>query len=92
MQLATVESGGKGQTLDVGRFADDPDFARRWPKDLLAQELRRLVTVGERDGVTQEWSEEVELLLQQAFSSTLPVDDFRGAVSQPWVYDDEEPF
>lgn len=74
----------------MGRFADDPDFARRWPEAVLADELRRLVTIGERDGLDHEWTQEVELLLQQAFSSTVPVDDFRRVMTQqPQAYDDE---
>jgi len=87
-RVSKVDPGGK-EAWTVGRFADDPDFARRWPEAVIAYELRRLITIGERDGIDHDWTQEVELLNQQAFSSAVPVEDFRRATSQSWAYDDE---
>ncbi len=53
---------------------------------------------GERDGLEPNWADEVELLLRQAFSSSVPAGDFRKvmdkgqAVEKGRAYDDEEPF
>lgn len=77
--------------IAVGIFAGDSDFALRWPEAVLAEELRRLIVIGERDGLDSPWSDEVELLLQQAFSSAVPAEDFRRVMSKRKVYD-SEPF
>lgn len=73
----------------MGRFASDPDFALTWPRDVFADELRRLIAVAERDGQSAEWTQEVELLLEQAFSSTVPRDDFSRLNAATWAFDDE---
>ncbi len=75
----------------VGRFAGDPDFAIRWPREVLADELQRLIAIGQRVGIDSDWMQEVELLLDQAFSSSVPADDFRRLMSKRWN-DDDEPF
>ena len=75
----------------MGRFAGDPDFAGRWPRDVLVDEIARLVSIGARDGLSGEWSQEVELLLEQAFESTVPLEGFRRMKTQSWDFD-EDPF
>lgn len=62
-------------------FAGDDDYALRWPADLFADELRRLV---DRARPTdRQWVQEVELLLEQAFVSATPLEEFRRVVSGP---------
>lgn len=72
-------------------FAADDDYALRWPADLFADVLRRLVN-GARP-TDQEWVEEVELLLREAFASTAPLEEFRRRVSTRLMpSDDDVPF
>lgn len=72
-------------------LARDPDFLIRWPNHILADELRRLILRGQMSGTTPEWREEVEQLLQQAFVSTVPVEEFRR-LRETTSHFDEEPF
>jgi len=74
---------------------DRADYTLRWPTSIVADEVRQLLSRAEAEGVTSDWREEVELLLRQAFVSTVPVEDFDEAQrSRPpdLVYGDEEPF
>ena len=72
-------------------FADDPDFRLRWPNDLFADEVHRLIDRARTAGISREWQEEVEKLLQQAFASSVPVMEFRRTRDLR-LYSDEEPF
>ena len=72
-------------------FAHDPDFRLRWPNDLFANEVRRLIARARTAGITNEWREEVEKLLQQAFASSVPAKEFRRT-RDLGQYSDEEPF
>jgi hypothetical protein len=72
-------------------FVHDPDFCLRWPNDLFADEVRRLIDRARTAGITSEWREEVEQLLRQAFVSSVPVQEFRRAQERV-AYSDEEPF
>ncbi len=77
----------------MGRFADNPDFELRWPRDVLASELRRLALRGRSEGITHEWKAEVDLLLRQAFGVGVPTESFERVASAQWgPGDDEEPF
>lgn len=81
----------------MGRFANDPDFTLVWPPDVFAEELQRLIRRGRKQGMTKEWAAEVELLLRQAFQSTVPVTDFTLLYEAPDPSNggysfDEEPF
>lgn len=75
-------------------FASDSEYTLRWPPDLFAGEMRRLLRRGSQHGHTDEWEEEIALLLQQAFSSQVPAEDFRRVVSAQSVtsWSDDEPF
>ncbi len=77
-------------------FAGNQHYTLRWPPDLFAQEIQRLILRGTEFGMAREWVGEVEVLLGQAFESQIPAEDFIGSVKNPpptrtygW---DEEPF
>jgi hypothetical protein len=70
---------------------DPADYVLRWPGRIVADEIQRLVTLGEREGVSSEWLDEVDVLLRQAFATTVPAEDFGQVRSNP-IYGDEEPF
>ena len=76
---------------NVEEFVGDDDYALRWPADLFGEELQRLVDrAGEPD---PEWTDEVALLLSQAFVSAAPVEKFRRLASNPLMpSDDDVPF
>lgn len=78
----------------MSRFAGDPDYTLRWPRDIFIEELDRLLRRGETSGRDSDWEEEVAELLRQAFSSPVPANDFRKASSPPAAGFDpnEEPF
>jgi len=73
----------------MGRFADDPDYTLRWPPDIFEDELRRLIRRAESEGRGSEWRDEVCLLLRQAFSSTVPFEDFERVVDNFEDFGDE---
>lgn len=73
----------------MGRFANDPDYTLRWPSSVLDGELRRLIRRAETEGGGPEWQDEVRLLLRQAFSSTVPVEDFERVVDTYDAFGDE---
>ena len=52
-----------------------PDYHLRWPRELLMSEARPLATPTARSQPT--WSDQVELLLEEAFVSDQPVIDFQ---------------
>lgn len=73
---------------------DDPEYEIRWPSDILAAELERLITRAHDDRGDTAWSEEVETVLRQAFTSPVPQREFQERWNQSsrkidW---DEEPF
>lgn len=74
---------------------DPADYVLRWPSHIVTDELQRLVTLGEREGVSSDWLEEVDTLLRQAFATSVPAEDFgqlrAGRPIDP-IYGDEEPF
>jgi hypothetical protein len=73
---------------------DDPEYEIRWPGDVLAAELDRLIARGRADGLDTTWQDEVETLLRQAFTSLVP----QRAFQEQWHRSsrtsdyDEEPF
>jgi hypothetical protein len=77
----------------MGRFADDADYVLRWPPEIFEAEIRRLVLRAQSQGMTKEWEEEVTLLLQQAFVSSVPAEDFEKQLKIGDLWDAaEEPF
>ena len=64
-------------------LATNPDYTLRWPPALFVQEATVLVARGELRGTNCAWSDEVELLLRQAFASQGVADDFTH-VSNTW--------
>jgi hypothetical protein len=81
-----------GETAFVG----DPDYTLNWPASVFAEEAGRLVRRAAAWGITDDWVEEVGLLLRQAFQSSVPADDFTQvleATRPPTIHAlDEEPF
>jgi hypothetical protein len=78
------------------RLVRDPgDYMLRWPSHIVVDELQRLVTLGESEGDSPEWGEEVGTLLRQAFATSVPAEDFeqvRSTSPVDPIYGDEEPF
>ena len=64
------------ESLIVAYYDDNPDYTLRWPPKLFALEADLLVRRGAELGVDSDWQEEVALLLQQAFVSQVPANDF----------------
>lgn len=73
----------------MGRFTSDPDYAVRWPLPILRAELDRLIVRSRVHGESQEWQQDVELLLRQAFAGSVPAEDFAKAGAIRWDYGDE---
>lgn len=73
----------------MGKFVSDPDYTVRWPVSVLGPELERLVARGRVHGETDEWRQEVELLLRQGFSGSVPAEDFAKLETVSWEYGDE---
>jgi len=75
---------------------NDPEYEIRWPHDVLAAELDRLITRGQADGLGSDWRDEAETLLRQAFTSAVPQREFGEQWNQSArrsdTYGDEEPF
>lgn len=79
----------------MSEWSSDPDYTLRWPPDVFAEEVRRLIKRAEQNLSGRDWEDEVETLLRQAFGSEVPIEDFRAATAppQPWYStSDEEPF
>lgn len=75
----------------VEDFVGDDDYALCWPADLFADELQRLLDRARPSD--PKWLDEVELLLEQAFASAAPLEEFRRLVSVPSIpSDDDVPF
>lgn len=53
-----------------------PDYTLRWPRELLVHEAKLLTTAGARS--QPGWSDQVQLLLEEAFVSDQPVVDFQA--------------
>jgi hypothetical protein len=73
----------------LGRFVGDADYAVRWPTAVLEQELRRLIDRARQHGLDGDWEAEVKLLLSQAFSSSVPAEDFETLLRAYTGFDDE---
>lgn len=76
---------------------NDPEYEIRWPSETLVAELDRLIARGRADRVGVEWQDEVETLLRQAFTSSVPQREFGEKWNQSArrldpIYGDEEPF
>ena len=70
----------------VGYYDNNPDYTLRWPPELFAQEAGLLVRRGTELGTDTDWQHEVSVLLQQAFVSPVPVEDF-GKVIKAHAHD-----
>lgn len=74
----------------------DPEYEVRWPLDLVATELDRLIDRGSSDGCGVEWRDEVEALLRQVFASVVPLREFgeqwNRSGRRAGLYGDEDPF
>lgn len=73
---------------------NDPEYEIRWPHDILASQLDRLIARGRAESADAAWRDEVETLLKQAFASSVPQADFEEQWKLglgPPAYD-EEPF
>lgn len=80
--------------MSMNNLRDDPEYETRWPNDILAAELDRLVELGRSSGQSAEWRDEVGALLRQAFRSAVPEREFqqRWDDSGSWYDPAEEPF
>ena len=81
--------------LEHGRTERRPEYEIRWPHDILAAQLDRLIARGRADGLDASWQDEVETVLRQAFASPVPQRDFQdrwNAISRQVISGDEEPF
>lgn len=72
----------------------DPEYEIRWPREILAAELDRVIARGRVDGCDAAWQDEVATLLRQAFPSQVPQRDFQERLNQSprTMSYDEEPF
>lgn len=70
-------------------FQDNPDYTLRWPPRLFADELNSLYRRGVTVGADYEWEREVTRLLEEAFISSVPAQDFKRKCSKHY---DDEPF
>ena len=75
-------------------FLNNPDYTLRWPPHILREELERILRRATQFGPDQSWRSEVDTLLRQAFTSSVPRQDYeRVRNSASPMYDDaEEPF
>lgn len=84
-----------GSPKDMDDLRNDPEYETRWPHDVLASQLDRLIASGRAGNIDSTWREEVQSILRQAFASSVPFDDFEeqwNASATDPVYGDEEPF
>ncbi|MEK7424779.1 MAG: hypothetical protein AAB131_13190 [Actinomycetota bacterium] len=80
---------------NMDELRDDPEYEIRWPHDILAAQLDRLIARGRADGLDASWQDEVETVLRQAFASPVSQRDFQdrwNANSRQVIYGDEDPF
>lgn len=73
----------------MGRFAGDPEYRLEWPPELFEQELRRLI--GRLRDHGDRALDEIGYLLQEAFVSRQPAEDWERVQRARWE-PDEEPF
>ena len=73
---------------------NDPEYQIRWPNDVLAAELDRVIARGRSGTPDTEWQDEVDTLLRQAFTSLVPQREFQDQWNQSSrkINYDEEPF
>ena len=73
---------------------NDPEYQIRWPNDVLAAELDRVIALGRSGTPDTEWQDEVDTLLRQAFTSPVPQREFQDQWNQSSrkINYDEEPF
>ena len=64
-------------------FAETRHYILRWPPELFAQEVERLIRRGAEWGTHRDWVAEVEVLLQQAFESQVPAEHIREIPTVP---------
>lgn len=83
-----------GAALSADYFLDNADYTLRWPPEVFAKEVRLLVRRGSQFGVDHDWEEEVDLLLRQAFVSSVPAEDFGKVPHYRYApsTSDDEPF
>ena len=62
--------------MSLDYFLDNPDYTLRWPSELFADEVRRLLTRAYQFGRTREWDDEIDHLLREAFTSPAMARDF----------------
>jgi hypothetical protein len=77
----------------MGRFENNADYSLAWPSSILRAELEALIQKASRIVNQQDWRNEAETLLRQAFISETPLQEFDSettGASQPWTFD--EPF
>src|SRR5207253_794920 len=61
---------------------DTADYELVWPRGVFAREVAALLAASSSRG---DWSEAVELLLEEAFAGALPAEEFRHADGDnPW--------
>ena len=58
--------------MSADYFVDNADYTLRWPLEVFAKEVQLLVRRGSQFGMDDDWEEEVNLLLRQAFVSLVP--------------------
>lgn len=79
--------------MSADYFVDNADYTLRWPPEVFAKEVQLLVRRGSQFGMDDDWEEEVNLLLRQAFVSLVPAEDFeRVPRYRRASIDDDEPF
>ncbi len=75
---------------------NDPEYEIRWPSDILAAEMDRLIARGRAGGLDTDWQDAVETLLRQAFTSPVPQREFGEQWNQSArtvdTYGEAEPF
>ena len=83
-----------GVLLSADYFLDNADYTLRWPPEVFAKEVQLLVRRGSQFGIDDDWEAEVDLLLRQAFVSSVPAEDFERIPRYRRVQPigDEEPF
>ena len=62
--------------MSTDYFVDNADYTLQWPPEVFSKEIGLLVRRGSQFGTDDAWEEEVDLLLRQAFVSSVPAEDF----------------
>ena len=71
--------------MSLDYFLDNPDYTIRWPPELFAREIRRLLGRAYQFGRTREWNGEIDHLLREAFTSPAMAEDFGGLLTNEHV-------